>query len=129
MFDHGDRPIEGIALAPLQDVSDELFLHVGDLRQATHGLVEVGHALADDRDRERRAVLDEHAAVAVEDDTARRTQGNRALVLVVCNLAVFLVLHDLQEPEADRQEAETADEEDPQAEQTFFAGAPLFDGS
>ena len=60
---------------------------------------EILGVLADDGDAERVAVLDEHAAVPVEDDAARRAQGERPLVVVLGHL---LELRVLRRPAAPR---------------------------
>ena len=62
--------------------------------------------LANDRDVEGVAVLDEHPAGAIEDDAARRAQRQRALVVVLRHLLELGVLDDLEEPEAAGQQAE-----------------------
>ena len=67
--------------------------------------------LAQDGDVERVAVLDQHAAVAIEHDPARRTQRQRPLVVVLGHLLELRVLGDLEEPEA-------ADEQDEGAANT-----------
>ena len=62
--------------------------------------------LTHDRDAEGGPVLDEDAAVAVEDDAARRAQGQRALMVVLGHLFELRVLRDLQHPETDREDRE-----------------------
>ena len=65
--------------------------------------VHVLGVLADDGDAVRVAVLDQHAAVAIEHHAARRAQRQRPLVVVLGHLLELRVLDDLQHPEADRQ--------------------------
>ena len=60
----------------------------------------------DDRDVERGAVLDEHAAVAVEQHAARRPERQLALVVVLRHLLELRVLDDLEEPEAHGEQRE-----------------------
>ena len=79
------------------------------------GAIEILGVLADDRDVERVAVLDEDLAVAVEEDAARRAQRQRALVVVLRHLLELRVLDDLEEPEADRQHGEHHDDAAPGA--------------
>ena len=68
-----------------------------------------GRLQPDDRDVERRPVLDEHAAVAVEEHAARRAQRQLALMVVLGHLAELLVLDDLEEPERAGEEQEARD--------------------
>src|SRR5262249_37256109 len=63
--------------------------------------VEILGVLANDRNRERVTVIDEHLTVAVVQHTARRAQRERPLVIVCRHFLVLGVLDDLQEPEAD----------------------------
>jgi hypothetical protein len=66
--------------------------------------------LADDRNVEGVAVLDEDPAIAIEQHTARRPQGERPLVIVLRHFLEAGVLDDLEEPEADRQRGERHDD-------------------
>jgi hypothetical protein len=71
-----------------------------------HRAVQILGVLADDRDAVGAAVLDQHLAVAVEHDAARRPQRERPLMVVLRHLLELRVLHDLQHPEADREDRE-----------------------
>jgi hypothetical protein len=68
--------------------------------------VEILGVLADDRDAVRPAVVDQNLAVAIEHQTARRSEGKRPLMVVLGHLLELRVLHHLQHPEADRQHRE-----------------------
>src|SRR6185436_11880954 len=73
----------------------------GHLGQQRHRAIQILGVLADDRDRERVAVLDQHFAVAIEEHAARRPQRKRALVVVLGHLLVLRALNDLNHPETD----------------------------
>src|SRR5437762_7994678 len=94
------------------DRADVLDVETRDLRQHADRLVEIFRVLADDRDGEGVAVLDEDLAVAVVEHSARRAQRDRALIVVFRHLGVLVVLDDLQEPEADRQRRKHRDARD-----------------
>jgi hypothetical protein len=68
--------------------------------QQANRAIEVGSVQPHDRDIEGGAVLDEHAAVAIEQHAARRPQRQLALVVVLRHLLELRVLDDLEEPEA-----------------------------
>ena len=90
----------------VDDIVHVLRIEAGDLRKHVDSPVEIFGVLADDRDGERAAVFDQHLAVAIEHDTARRAQRDRALVVVFGQLLELLVLNDLQVPEAERENGE-----------------------
>ena len=69
--------------------------HVG---QQSNGALDVFGVLAHDRDAVGVPVLDQHAAVAVEHQAARRPQRQRPLVIVLRHLGEFRVLDDLEAP-------------------------------
>jgi hypothetical protein len=73
------------------------------------GPIEIRRLQPDDGDVERRPVLDEHAAVAIEEHAARRAEGQLALMVVLGHLAELLVLDDLEEPERAGEEQEARD--------------------
>jgi hypothetical protein len=76
-------------------------VETGDLRQHADRAIDVLGVLADDGNRERVPIVDEHLAVSVVKHTARRAQRERPLVIVCGHFLVLGVLDDLQEPEAD----------------------------
>ena len=92
-----------------------------DRGQPLDGAVQVAELVANDRDRERQPVLDEHLAVAVEHDAARGPQRNGAKVVVLGLVGVLVVLEDLNDPERDRQDREADGKEHAQADQPAFA--------
>ena len=67
--------------------------------QEPSGLIEIFGVLAKNGDGEGVTVLDQHLAVAVEQDAAGRPQRERALMVVLGHLLVFRVLDDLQDLE------------------------------
>src|SRR6476620_4970122 len=96
-----------------------------NLRQQMYGAIEIGRLQADDRDVERRPVLDEHAAVAIEEDAPRRATRELALVVVLRHLAKLLVLDDLEEPERAGQDEEGGDHGHAQHGETDEGNLPL----
>ncbi len=65
--------------------------------------------LADDRNREGIAIVDEDLTVAIEHHATWRAQRKGALVIVGGHLLVLGVLHDLQGPETDSQRGKDHD--------------------
>ena len=90
----------------IDDLSNARLLDAKHRRHQPHGTVQVFRVLADDRDAVRGPVADQELAVAVEDHPARRAQRERPLMIVLRHLEEFLVLHDLQHPEAHREDRE-----------------------
>ena len=87
--------------------------HAGEIGDEGHGALQVLGLLAGQRDVERVAVLGEHAAVTVEDRTARGGQDQGSLVIVLRVPAVLVVLDDLQPPEPRRKACEHDDDAPP----------------
>ena len=74
--------------------------------------VDVGHALAHQLELERRAILGEHRAVAIEDEAALRGQRLDAHAVALRELGVIVVAHHLQHHEAaDEHDGERDDDE------------------
>ena len=94
---------------PIDDLLDLLGIESGHRRQHPHRAVEILGVLADDRDGEGVAIVDEHLAVAVEQHPARGPQRERPLMVVLRHLLVLRVLGDLQYPETDRERREQQD--------------------
>ena len=65
-------------------------------------------AIAEKQDAERRAIIDEHAAIAIEHAAARRDDGNGTDAILFGHLAVLIAIDDLQFPEAEQQQADHA---------------------
>ena len=84
--------------------------------------------LANDRNAVGAAVDDQHLAVSVENQPARRAQGEGALVVVLGQFLVLDVLHHLQHPEADRQHREQPGDDVLEHRQADTGAASLFDG-
>ena len=104
---------------PVDDFAHARFVEPERLRQHLDRPLEIGGVLSNDRNAEGVAILDQHAAIAIEHDTARRAQRQRPLNVVFGHLLELRVLHDLQHPEADRQRRKDDDEpvlEDAQAD-------------
>jgi hypothetical protein len=129
VLDDGDRPEDRLAAAALDDLANLGLVHARHLRQLRQRGVEVGCPFAVDRDRPRVAVLDEDLAVAIEEDAARRAQRDRAQAVVVRHLPVLLVLHDLQQPEADGQRREADDRANLQRGDPRVQALPIFVGA
>src|SRR5215468_6194252 len=91
---------------PVDDRTDAGFLESEHCGERMNRAGQVLRVLAHDRDAVRVAILDHHAALAVEYQSAGRPQRKRALMVVLGHLVVLLVLHDLQDPEADGQYGE-----------------------
>ena len=106
VLDDRDRPERRFATMPLDDFANRLFVDAGGGGEHAGDRVQIGQPLTHDRDRVGIAILHEHAIVAVEQHATRRAQRNRPLVVVVRPLQVEAVLHDLQDPEPDREHAE-----------------------
>ena len=101
-----DRPVGRLAAVAIDDVAHARFFDAQHGGEQADRPVQILRVLAHDRDAVGMAILDEHAAVAIEDEAARRTQRERALMVVLGHLLVLRVLDDLQHPEADRQHRE-----------------------
>ena len=101
-----DRPVGRLAAMTLDDRAHPGLVHAEDAGEQTDRAVQVFRVLAHDRNAVGVAVLDEHLAFAVEDDAARRAQGERPLMVVLRHLFELRVLDDLQHPEADGENRE-----------------------
>jgi hypothetical protein len=82
--------------------------------------------LADDRDVEGVAVLDEELAGAVVDDAARRAQGQRALVVVLRHFLELGVLNHLEEPETAGKQTKGDAQNDPEHREALGQPASIF---
>ena len=82
--------------------------------------------LADDRDVEGTAILDQHLAGAIVDDAARSPQRKRALVVVVGHLLEPGVLGHLEEPEDPGQQAEDNEHRRPQPPEPHRQSPSIF---
>ena len=101
VFDDHDGPEARLAPPAPQRLAKARFVLAGDAREQPDRFVEVLDLLGHDRDVERVAVLDEHAAVTIEQHAARRAERNGPQMVVLGHLAVLLVVGHLREPEAD----------------------------
>ena len=124
VVDHDHRPVSRLVPMARDDVANLVRRHVGHARQQLDRALEILAVLAEDRDVERAPVLDEHAAFAIEDHAARRTQRQRPLVVVLRHLLEPGVLRDLEEPEAagkqqERDEDNTLNRADANGEAAF----------
>ena len=72
--DDRDRPVARLAAVPVDDLAHDLLVDARHLGEQPASCGRGPGVLADDRDDERVAVLDQHAAVAVEEHAARRAQ-------------------------------------------------------
>src|SRR5262245_24614034 len=73
------------------------------------------------------AILNQHRTAPIENDAARRTQRERPLMIVLGHLLELLVLHDLQHPEAHRENGEQPDHQVLEDGQPGADTAALFD--
>ena len=103
VLDDDDRPVARLAAMPIDDLLDLFRIEPRHVGQQPHRAIEILGVLADDRNGEGVAVVDEDLAVAIEHHAARRTQRERALMIVLGHLLVLGVLNDLQDPETDPQ--------------------------
>jgi len=83
---------------PLADVRE---VHGHQLGEPPHAAVHVVGLLGGEHDVERRPVVDEHAAVAVEEKAARRGDGHGTDAVVLRQVAVVLAAQNLQLPRTD----------------------------
>ena len=72
------------------------------------------------------AVFHHHAAFAIEHEAARRPQRERALMVVLGHFVVLLVLHDLEDPEADGEERKRGGDDGLEACQSSAGFATVF---
>jgi hypothetical protein len=126
ILDDDDRPVARLAAVPIDGLLDLLGIEPGHLRQQPHRAIDVLGVLADDGNREGVAILDENLAVTVEHHPPRRSQGERALVIVLGHLLVFGVLNDLQHPEADPERGEHEDAPHLQGDQPCAYATSIF---
>ena len=115
VLDDDDGPVGRLAPVAIDDLAHVPLVHAGHGGQQADRPIEIRRVQPDDRDVERRPVLDEHAAVAVEEHAARRAQRQLALMVVLGHLAELLVLDDLEEPERAGEEQEARDGGSPAA--------------
>ena len=101
-----DRPVDRVAAMALHDVPQRLLVNVRHVSQQPEREVEILSLLADERNVEGIAVLDEDLSVTVEDHAARRAQLKRSLAVALRHLLERRVLRHLEEPEAHGQRGE-----------------------
>ena len=87
---------ETLAEMALDDVANVLFGNLNHFREQPNGPIQILAVLAQDRDVEGVAVLDEQPIVTVEHHAARRPQRQQTLVVVLRHLGEALVAHRCQ---------------------------------
>src|SRR6185295_1957960 len=110
----------------LDDVLHQFQVEPRHAREESRGLTKVLGVLAQDGDREGVTVLDEHLAVAVEQDPTRRAQRERALMVVLRHLLVLVVLSDLQDPETHAERGKRHDHGDLEYDQSLADSPAIF---
>ena len=108
VLDQNDRPIARFAPAAIDRFAQLRFVGAGGRGEDAQGFVDVSRLLAIERDVEGVLVLDEDLAVAVEQHAARRRQRQAPAVVVLRHLVELLVLRDLEHPERDGEQSQTA---------------------
>ena len=91
----------------------ELILEITDLNAEAVGnsreiFVYESGIVAKKKDTERRIVIDENAAIAIEHAATGSDDGNGANAIALSHLAVFIGVDDLEFPEAEKQQSDHA---------------------
>jgi hypothetical protein len=94
---------------PIDNLPHARFVDTPNRGEQADGAIQILRVFADDRDGEGVPVRDQHPVVAIEQNAARRTQRERALVVVLSHLLELRMLDDLDEPEAQRQHGKDDD--------------------
>jgi hypothetical protein len=126
VLDDGDRPVRGLTSMTLDDVLHLLQVEPRHACEEPGGLIEILGVLAKDGDREGVTILDQNFSVAVEQDPTRRAQGERALMVVLRHLLVFLVLSNLQDPETHGERSKRHNHGDLECDQSLADSPAIF---
>ena len=106
IVDHHDRPILRLVAMAIHDLVELLLVDLGGGRKQPDRSIQILGLLPAERDAEHVAVLDQHPAIAVEEDAAGCAERQRALVIVLSQLQEPGMLRHLEVPEAGRQRDE-----------------------
>src|SRR5262245_33731374 len=111
---------------PAHDGADARLVKPKRYRQQADGAIQVLGVLADDGDAVRMTILYEDLPVSVEDDPARRPEGERALVIVLGQFLEFGVLNDLEDPETHDENGENGGDQRLHDRQPGAGASPFF---
>ena len=129
IVDKRNRAENRLTPVAVDDLAKFAFVFVRDLGEQLDRLVQIPAALADDLDRFSNFVDDERALLPIEQDSSRRRQRNHAEPVVLGHRVELVVLHDLQDPERDGEQAHADDGERAEHGQPRLQAATIFESA